>query len=118
MYLSGGQNEAGKLVSYFDLVSHTWHDAPQLNEARLSHASICLGNSVYVFCGFKTGSIEALKVGEGQRWQMIHRATAKLTRACPALAVLNDHCIVMYGGSHNGWLNDGMVIDTKKMSVK
>ena len=61
VYLSGGEDEAAKKVSYFDLVSLTWHKAPPLNEGREDHGSICLRGHIYVFGGFfNKGSVESL----------------------------------------------------------
>ena len=111
-----------KEVDYLDLHSFQWHKAPPLNEARYRHASIGLGEHIYVFGGNKSGSTERLLVGQGQAWKVILQGSETTQRNNPAVAALNDHSIVVFGGSqevslNQTYLNTGFVFDTKSCNL-
>lgn len=63
MYLTGGNCDAERAVSIYDINSNEWKDGPKLNHGRYFHTSVCLGERVYVFGGHAIGSIESLRVG-------------------------------------------------------
>ena len=72
--LSGGSVTSGHAsvykVSSFNIKQNKWRDEPELNNKRRCHSSCSLGESVYVFAGFKAfgdyeGSVESLKVDAG-----------------------------------------------------
>ena len=60
--------------------------------------------------------MESLKVAAGERWQVIVERSSLTTRFEPALAVLNEHSIVCFGGEFKE--NDGFVVDLRDNSVK
>ena len=55
IFLSGGCNDDDELISTverYDPSTDTWEPLPDLNEARDSHSSCVLGNTLYVFGGY------------------------------------------------------------------
>ena len=51
VYLTGGMEQAAKLVSVYDIATNTWKDYPELIDGRNCHTSCSLGSSIYVFGG-------------------------------------------------------------------
>ena len=120
VYLSGGWDDATRKVDYFDIAKNEWRKAPPLNDGRACHASVSLGEYIYVLGGYGTGSIESLRVSEGHRWQKVHEPTPLTRRMYPAAAILDDHTIAVYGGYNykTGVLNDGFVLDKERKTVQ
>ena len=112
-------SESAHRVSYFEILTCTWHDAPPLKEGRFSHRSISVGDRIYQLGGYTNyGSIESLKVGKGHTWKIIHEPTGLTCRSDAAVVVLKDHIIAVFGGVRDGnRLNDGFLFDTEKKSV-
>ena len=59
IFLSGGCNDDQEFISTverYDSSIDTWEPLPDLNEARESHTSCILGNTLYVFGGYNYDS--------------------------------------------------------------
>ena len=68
-----------------------------------------------MFGGRLEGSIESLKVAEGQEWELLIHSCELVSRTKPALVVLNKHQIVCFGGR---CANDGFIVDFKDHELK
>ena len=83
--LSGGEDLDGARVAKvfsFNVGANKWEAEPELNQKRAKHASLAIGQKVYVACG-KDGSsflnsIEVMDLSEsrgsspGRSWKMIN----------------------------------------------
>ena len=119
-YLSGGQFDAEKKVSVYDIRIDQWSYAPPLNQRRESHASLCAGRQVYVFGGFKNdGSIEKLTVGSDEPWKLIVQPRQITKRHQSAIFLVNNQTIAVFGGLRAGkTLNDGYLLYTKSCYIE
>ena len=102
-------------MNFFDLKQKRWTQGPLLNNCRDSHSSCCLGQYVYVFAGDENGSIESLQVEGGKAWQVLAELTLLNRRLNPAVAVLNERAIAVFGGFYyEQQINSGIVFDTEQ----
>ena len=108
-----------KDVRIFDFAKHIWTDGPPMNHGRSQHASICSGDSIYVFGGFmNSGSIEKLTIGQRQAWALIILPSQLTSRTNPMVCAHDRKTIIVYGGSRGQrGLSDGYALDTEKKSV-
>ena len=88
--------------------------------ARTSHPSVSLGDNVYVFAGVNgDGSIECLAIKKRQPWSIVHEPCQLTNIWNPAVAVLNEKTIFVFGGfSNNSFATNGYLLDTESKSVK
>ena len=74
IFLTGGEdldcNILHETWSYF-IEFDKWQREPDLKIARNSHSSCSSNERVHVFCGFDEGSVESLRVGAAQAWEVI-----------------------------------------------
>ena len=110
IFLTGGRSNGGVLnsVSSYSIAENEWREEPELKHARISHSSCSHGEYVYVFAGMSkhkvskirhfVSSVESLKVGSNQEWQVILEHSRLTRRDRPAVAVLSDHTIACFGG--------------------
>ena len=103
IFLTGGRSNGGVLnsVSSYSIAENEWREEPELKHARISHSSCSHGEYVYVFAGtsrHEVSSVESLKVGSNQEWQVILEHSILTHRVRPAVAVLSDHTIACFGG--------------------
>lgn len=52
----GFSAKALELVERYNIVTDSWETLPSLKRARQAHASVSLGDTVYVFCGANSDS--------------------------------------------------------------
>ena len=120
MLLTGGfYGSCSELTSSYCIHEDQWKSEPDLKIARLKHSSCILGERIFVLGGEHEVSVESLKVGAAQLWEIIATSSQFGERRYPALAKLNQHQIVCFGGRRNlSYLSDGYVLDSRDNSVK
>ena len=98
------------------MASNNLVKAPEMNEGRENHGSVCLGEYVYVFGGQENaGAVESLHVKHGKAWYIISRPTQMMHRGGIAVAIIEEHLIAVYGGfTELTELNDGYMFDTNR----
>ena len=110
LFLSGGHNDAcvrQKAVSVYDIQQQKWYDAPDLQEARNEHSSLCLDGTVYVFGGEGTWecegnkTIESLKVDVDQQWSIVCEHEL-VYRHHAAITAISKNTIAVFGGDKPG----------------
>ena len=112
----------------YDMQFEQWFVAPELRIARHSHSTSALGNFIYVFCGYRTGtrlnSIEQLDVaaeleGNGALWWQITTSSELPKRAQPITVPISSTQIMIMGGSgDSGLLSDICIYETICHSVR
>ena len=78
MYLTGGHGDDSRLVSIYSVEENAWKDGECLNHPRYQHASICLGERVFVIGGlFAESCIESVYAESRQSWSIIEPSGLK-----------------------------------------
>ncbi len=98
--VSGGSRKSNAVSQCWLLSTSTYHWSrlPDLNTARLRHASVCLGGQVYVIGGGngeqKLSSVETLQKN-GTKWEFLSDLPAAVRHP---MAATYGECVYVYGG--------------------
>ena len=132
IFVSGGGSDGDKSVERYDIGRDTWQMMPSMNRGRKYHASVALGNHVYVICGFNSRaedrnrhhkSMERLNASQVDRgapqWQLIQilQETFAVRQLFVAVAV-SDTEIAILGGKNDyqrAYLSDVVIFDETRM---
>ena len=122
--LTGGQDNSAdpseKAFAY-DIDSGEWQSLPSMNIPRDSHSSTCIGDKLFVACGYISAfellnSVEMINLGlapESQEWSMITVEGVLTPRYEPVFSPLgSDQLLLIGGGSETGFEQSGVIIDT------
>ena len=105
IYVTGGydMNDNSLDVTYiYDPDTDTWTTGPSLNYARSQHASVVIGDKIFVFGGWASGALvnaaEMLDLSEtNPQWQILAGSELTPARSAPSAAVFRNE-IYMFGG--------------------
>ena len=117
-----------KSVVRFNIATSAWINLPDLNESRAYHASVALGDYVYVLCGYNENkfhkTLERLDVtwmdatfpkvmsSIFDYWEVINVPIHP--RWQPVAAAISSHEIAIMGGCQQGGdASDKIVFDSK-----
>ena len=121
VYLTGGEGCSSRYVSILSIRCNEWQNAPKMKKGRCQHASLCLGNHVYVFGGKENrGSIESLKIGLGETWKEICGHSELTRRERVAVTATGPETIAIFGGrrDNESELKNGYELNTSTNEVR